>query len=125
MLKAAFFIHKHLILFFGCLLLINLSACSKKEVSIPSDIIPKDSMVYIMMDIHLAEAAVKTAAADTNYKQNIKSYYDLIYKKYNTNDSNFNASLKFYTDNPVLLEQIYQKIAEEMSRKEAEVFKQQ
>lgn len=82
-------------------------------------------MVYIMMDIHLAEAAVKTAAADTNYKQNIKSYYDLIYKKYNTNDSNFNASLKFYTDNPVLLEQIYQKIAEEMSRKEAEVFKQQ
>jgi hypothetical protein len=76
-----------------------------------------------MMDIHLAEAAVKTAAADSNYKLNIRTYYDLIYKKYNTTDSNFNKSLKFYTDN--LLEQIYQKIAEEMSRKEAEVFKQQ
>lgn len=125
MLKQSLFNHKHSFLFFGCLLIISLSACTKNEVSIPSDIIPKDSMVYIMMDVHLAEAAVKTAAADTNYKLNIKTYYDLIYKKYNITDSNFNKSLKFYTDNPVLLEQIYQKIAEEMSRKEAEVFKQQ
>lgn len=125
MLKLSLFKNKHSFLFFGCLLLIGLSACSKKDVDIPTDVIPKDSMVFIMMDIHLAEAAVKTAAADSNYKPNIRTYYDLIYKKYNTTDSNFNKSLKFYTDNPALLEQIYQKIAEEMSRKEAEVFKQQ
>jgi hypothetical protein len=125
MLKQSLFKNKHSNLFYGCLLFISLSACTKNSTDIPSDIIPKDSMVYIMMDVHLAEAAVKTAAADTNYKLNIRTYYDHIYKKYNTTDSNFNKSLKFYTDNPELLEQIYQKIAEEMSRKEAEVFKQQ
>lgn len=123
MLKLSLFQHKHSILLYGCLLLIGFSACSKNQANIPSNIIPKDSMVLIMSDIHIAEAAVKTAAADTNYKLNIKTFYDHIYKKYNTTDSNFNKSLKFYTDNPALLEEIYQKIAEEMSRKEAEVSK--
>lgn len=80
-------------------------------------------MVYIMMDIHLAEAGLKSVPADTIEPLNIKNYYDAIYKKHNTNDSVFNRSLKFYTEHPELLEQIYQKITEEMSRKEAEVLK--
>ena len=110
-------------LFSICLITCLLSSCTKKAEKIPADVIPKDTMVNVLMDIHIAEAGLKSVPQDTLNPQNIKTYYDAIYKKYNTNDSVFNKSLKFYTDHPDLLENIYQKIIEEMSKKEAEVLK--
>lgn len=105
-------------------LLFLTSACSKPEVKIPADVIPKDSMVFIMMDVHIAEAGVKTLAADSTMV-NLKNYYQYIYKKHRVTEEQFQYSLRFYTYHPAVLQEIYTKMAEEMSKKETEVYKMQ
>lgn len=100
------------------------SSCSKSAVKIPEDIIPKDSMVFIMMDVHIAEAGVKSLPADS-LMINTKTYYEFIYKKHHITEEQFQKSLRYYTYNPELLQEIYTKITEEMSKKEAEVNKLQ
>jgi hypothetical protein len=99
-------------------------ACSKPEVKIPNNVIPKDSMVFIMMDVHIAEAGVKTLAADSTMV-NLKNYYQYIYKKHHITEEQFQYSLRFYTYHPAVLQEIYTKMAEEMSKKETEVYKMQ
>lgn len=106
--------------FIGMVLL--LTSCSKSAVKIPDDIIPKDSMVFIMMDVHIAEAGVKTLPADS-LLINTKTYYEFIYKKHHITEEQFQKSLRYYTYNPELLQEIYVRITEEMSKKETEVNK--
>lgn len=113
--------NKGLILVLFCCLGIY-SSCSKSAIKIPADIIPKDSMVFIMMDVHIAEAGVKTLSADSTMI-NTKTYYNFIYKKHHITEEQFQKSLRFYTYNPELLQEIYIKMTEEMSKKEAEVSK--
>jgi hypothetical protein len=111
----------------GILMLVILSisiltSCSKSAIKIPNDVIQKDSMMFIMMDIHIAEAGVKTLNADSVAINN-KTYYEFIFKKHHVSEEQFRKSLTFYTDNPELLLEIYSKMTEEMSKKETEVFK--
>lgn len=107
---------------FLVLLIIFTLSCSKSAIKIPSDIVPKDSMVFILMDIHIAEAGVKTLSADS-VLINTNSYYDFIFKKHHISEEQYKKSLAFYTDNPILLQEIYTKMTEEMSKKETEVYK--
>jgi hypothetical protein len=104
------------------LLLLIFTACQKKEIQIPDDLIAKDSMVGILLDIHLADAGIKSLPADSA-AWNTSAYYNFIYKKHNITDSLFQKSLTFYTNNPELLEQIYIKVGEEMSKQEASLYK--
>ncbi len=99
-----------------------LTSCSKSAIKIPADVIQKDSMMFIMMDIHIAEAGVKTMNADSVAINN-KTYYEFIFKNHHITEEQFQRSLTFYTDNPELLQEIYTKMTEEMSKKETEVFK--
>ncbi len=98
------------------------SSCSKSAIKIPEDVISKDSMMFILMDIHIAEAGVKTLNPDSVAINN-KTYYEFIFKNHHVTDEKFRKSLTFYTDNPELLQEIYTKMTEEMSKKETEVFK--
>jgi hypothetical protein len=98
------------------------SSCSKSAVKIPGDIISKDSMVFILMDVHIAEAGVKSLSADS-LMINTKTYYEFIYKKHQITEEQFQKSMRFYTYQPELLQEIYVKMTEEMSKKEAEVNK--
>lgn len=98
-------------------------ACGNKKVEIPSDIIPQDTMMHVLMDIHLAEAGLRTN--DTFHADSIMqvtvNYYDFIFTKYRITKDEFKRSFKFYTDHPDILEDIYQKMIEEMSKKESEI----
>lgn len=102
--------------------LILVASCSESAIKIPDDIIAKDSMVFIMMDIHIAEAGIKTLPNDS-INLNNKTYYEFIYKKHSITEEQFQKSLRFYTYNPELLQEIYVKMTEEMSKKEASLNK--
>lgn len=107
-------------LFVFCVALIT--SCSKSAITIPSDILPKDSMMFVMMDIHLAESGVKTMNPDSVAINN-KTYYNFIFKKHHISEEQFTKSLNFYTDNPELLQEIYARMIEEMSKNEADAHK--
>ncbi len=99
-----------------------LTSCSKSAIKIPSDVLAKDSMMFIMMDIHIAESGVKTMNPDSVAINN-KTYYDFIFKKHHVTEEQFRTSLTFYTENPELLQEIYAKMIEEMSKNEADAYK--
>jgi hypothetical protein len=95
-----------------------LFSCIKPEEP-TADIIPKDSMAQILIDIHLAEAkvAVKNPSPDTG--QMMYEYYKRgIYKNYNISPQRFNSSLEFYTRNVTELNQIYEVVVDSLSLRE-------
>ena len=89
---------------------------NKNEVKIPEGIIPQAEMVKIIIDYHIAEAALLDCQ---NKKQDINNYtilyYNSILKKYKISRIKFNTSLKFYSDHIELLQKIYEEAGNELS----------
>ncbi|MEP7170406.1 MAG: DUF4296 domain-containing protein [Bacteroidota bacterium] len=70
--------HFPAMVFIGCLVLL---ACSKKEIKIPDTVIPKEKMVQVMVDIHLAEAHSQFNVPFDNTTNVKQAYYQFIFKK--------------------------------------------
>jgi hypothetical protein len=45
--------------------------------------------------------------------------YEQIYKKHNTNQESFKLSYQYYTNNPLVLDSVYNKIIERLSVQES------
>jgi hypothetical protein len=98
--------------------LIFLFACaqSKDEVKIPDDIIPPQEMINVIIDFHIAEAALVECQ---NKKEDVNVttilYYNSILKKHKITRAKFDKSMKFYTENIQLLQIIYEEVGNELS----------
>ncbi len=107
-------------LIFTCLLLF---ACAeeKKEV-IPSDIIPKQKMADIMLDVHLLEAAMSlnTFRTDMVSNGNPTPAFD-VFGKNKITEEQYNESFEYYAQHPEQLNEIYQLVMENLSKMQAEV----
>ena len=95
-------------------------ACNGNSNQIPKGIVAKDTMAFVLMDIHLAEAGARTII-NTPINETVVSYYQFIEKKYHISDTTFKQSMQYYTAHPEIMAEIYAKISEEMSKKEAEI----
>jgi hypothetical protein len=95
--------------------IIILTACSK-EVDIPGDIIGKQEMSQILIDIHLLEGKIKNLKieGDTSFE-----FYDhfekQIFANHQIDSASFKRSLNFYLANPQLMEQIYLPIVDSLT----------
>jgi hypothetical protein len=107
---------------FAFLLLFSLFilACKGNNNQTPKGIVAKDTMAFVLMDIHLAEAGARTIT-NTPINETVVSYYQFIEKKYHISDATFKQSMQYYTTHPEIMAEIYAKITEEMSKKEAEI----
>jgi hypothetical protein len=95
-------------------------SCSKKEEKIPAQIIPKDKMVHVMVDIHLAEAHSQFNIPFDDPKKAKQGYYKFIFNKYKITSSQLMASWSFYAAHPEIFEKIYEEVITELSKKQAE-----
>lgn len=113
-------IKKILFLFVFAILLI---ACSKeKRVSIPSEVIPPEQMVPVLVDFHLAEAAlIKAREAKQNVDSLKGQYYHSITKKHHITFNTFNVSIKFYSSNLKELYTIYRDVVSELSKTQSRI----
>ncbi len=107
---------------FAFLLLFSLFilACKGNNNKTPNGIVSKDTIAFVLMDIHLAEAGARTITS-TPINETVVSYYQFIEKKYHISDTTFKQSMQYYTAHPEIMAEIYAKITEEMSKKEAEI----
>ena len=93
-------------------------ACQNNKI--PKDIIVKEQMTEILIDIHSLEAkiAVKNLPNDSS-----KMYYyqmqEEIFKSYNIDSANFNKSFKYYLSNGVAFDNIYAGVVDSLSLEEA------
>lgn len=100
------------------------SSCGQeeKQVAVPSDILPKEKMAQVITGIHIAEAeanmqklpdlpALQAGSASTE-----KSSFENIFKKHKITKEQYEKSLSFYIDHPELLDQVYEKVLNELSK---------
>jgi uncharacterized membrane protein len=103
------------VIFFGC-------SSIDSPVTIPDDILSKEKMAEIMVDIHLLEATlnISTYSKDHVVMNTINPNSDIL-KKNNITKQQFEESFEFYSQNPVLLTEVYQLVLNNLSKMQAEV----
>jgi len=103
----------------GLVLLVSVSGCKNKEqpVERPQNLIPRQEMINILVDIHLIEASLKT-----NYNRKLhkdeytRYYYNYLYDKYKISRENFDSSLAFYQQNIQSFDTLYADVITELSK---------
>jgi hypothetical protein len=95
-------------------------SCNDKTVVIPDSVLPQDTMAAVLVDMQILEALkVKAGITDSLSRDSMLVEYALIFKKHHMNQEQFEQSLDFYKANPRLLEGIYDKTINELSRLQA------
>lgn len=96
---------------------IALISCGEKEatIEIPANILPKEKMVQVLTDVHLAEAEANLRTLpDSTSKEPIG--FQKIFDKDSITKKQYEESLTFYIDHPVLLDSIYTQVLNELSK---------
>lgn len=98
-----------------------LIGCSKKEVEIPDDVIPRDTMIVVLAEIHLAEATIQVLNVDLNDSTKIASFglYRHIFSKHKITQELFKKSFDFYRSEPAYFHAMYDEVITYLSEEQA------
>lgn len=120
---------KHLVkpVFFILILTAALAACDKPVVPKPDKLVPKDKMVELLTDMHIAESVFQNRryAGNPTLKFSEADYYYSILKKHNVPDSTFEMSLIYYASLPKEFERIYSRVLNRLNEMEQQQLEKQ
>lgn len=103
------------------ILLFTIISCDEPVVPKPENLIKKNQMIEILVDIHLAEATYNKVRYDSTMKDMTSAhFYYSILEKYQVPDSVFEQSFVFYASVPKDFEKMYREVMNELSRIEQE-----
>lgn len=84
--------------------------------SVPSDILPEDSMVNIIVDMHVGDAILMQPKIQSlPYVINKPEFYFAILKKHSLTQETFEKNMNYYANNPEEYDHIYERVIEELS----------
>lgn len=89
------------------LLLILLSGCMR-----PFGVLSHDEMVAVLLDVHVAEAAMKVVDGSAKRIEK-QEYYNVVFEKHHTTKEQFEKSLDWYAHHPKVLVEIYDDVKKE------------
>lgn len=106
------------------LLLISmlLVACSHSKTNeIPSYVVPQKKMIDVLTDIHLLKAKVAIWRIKLPVSQNQEdSLFQQLYSEHELTQTSLDSSMSYYIHHePLMLEDIYAKVFEELQLQEA------
>lgn len=94
---------------------ILLISCQQKEQPLT---VEEAAWINILVDIHLAEASIQNAVP--NQKDSISDlYYEQVFKIHKIEKKDFMDNLLIMEKNPKMINEIYSKVMEELSKREA------
>jgi hypothetical protein len=96
-----------------------LFSCGPKPAVLP---IEKERLIPILVDVHIAEAAVQSLRKQEKDSV-IQVYYDQIFEIHKISEDDFYASMEVLKQDAYQLEQIYEVVLEEVTKKGATVGK--
>ena len=101
-------------LILSCVFLLG---CGEKE---SKPIIPVDTMVKVLSDVHMAEGAL------LNVRYAIKDsmrlvYYDQIYEIHEISEESFRHDMEYYQDHPKIFEKLYEGIIKNLEARDKEM----
>ncbi|MBC8344176.1 MAG: DUF4296 domain-containing protein [Bacteroidetes bacterium] len=93
-----------------------MSCGNNKKIRVPADVIPQDELVHMLIDIHLSEASVSLARLKKDsFNFYLGNYYYAIFTKYHVSKEDFEKSMEFYLENPVILQGIYENVIDSLN----------
>lgn len=96
----------------------------RKNVDIPNDVIPFDTMSSIMLEVQLMESQIENERTiNPSVMDSIPSYYNSIFKKHEVTKNHYDSSLMFYSKNITLLDSLYNNIFAELKEMEIQLNK--
>ncbi len=105
-------------------ILILLSACKSDRPDIPADVMPPEKMIAIMQDMHIVDAVAENKGQmGMDEKMLAEEYHEQLFKNHGTTRTEFLKSFAFYEDNPKLLDELYNTVLQDLSKREAAVSK--
>ncbi len=112
-------------LWIGILALIVFNACTpdEKEVTIPEGLIPRDTLLPLLVDIHLADAYLSQNRLPKKSK-NRNVFYAGITRKYGYERAVFDSTIRFLATQPKLYQDIYEEVINELSMIKGQVEKE-
>jgi Domain of unknown function (DUF4296) len=98
-------------------------SCSKKNsenaVTPPSNILQKEEMKNVMIDVIIAEGCINIREAKReNTQYNTHRYYDYAFKKNFTSRDQFLKSFEYYSKETDQMDEIMNAVVEELNRKQ-------
>lgn len=98
--------------------ILTIVSCSGKE-ELPKGIIPPEKMALILSDIYLAEHKAANISLKPDSSKVVFRHYELkILEDYNTNDSVYKESFRYYLEFPEKLEAVYDIVIDTVSLRE-------
>ncbi len=88
----------------------TLFACTSKSLVVPEGILNETEMSAILTDLHVAQSSLNDKVATDKPGGSRDEYLDLILKNHHTTREIFLKSLKFYSGNPEILNEIYDSV---------------
>lgn len=101
---------------FPFIILFALTACKEKVEERPTTVLSEDSMVMLMIDVHLLEAAIaqKNLPRDSSLL-----IYDLyakdLFLKHGLNDSTYKENFNYYATRPAHMLTVYERVVDSLS----------
>lgn len=95
-------------------------ACYQVDYSVgeePEDLIPTDTMVGMLTDMHLIEGA-RTGNSIIGDTLLMGDYYRRVYEKYGVTDSAYAHSFNYYNRDPKLMSEMYDQVIDRLSKLE-------
>ena len=104
-----------LIAIYFSLFLFSCGSPAKKQVVIPSDVLPKEKMAAVVADIHIAEAETSMKPLPDSTSRG-KLSFQKIFDKNQITKAQYDTSMAFYIDHPELLNEVYEIVLNELSK---------
>lgn len=98
-----------------------LSACSGPQSNMAGEYMPFDTMVQVMADIHVIEAKTNLGRSKgiEEGKQNLYNDYEQVFFNHGITQKKFEDSYKYYSSDPPLFNTLFEKVIEELNKREA------
>jgi hypothetical protein len=95
-------------------------ACAPKPAEVPAGLLRQDEMVATLVDFHLAQARAQVRMQADNDTSAKRRYYGEALAKHGLAYPRFKASMDYYAAHPELLTGVYDRVIEELSKRQAE-----
>lgn len=100
-------------------LIILIVSCGSNRMKVPENIVQKEDLVPLLVDVHLADALLnKEKKPHAEKYEEALELYPAVLLKHNIDRAVFDSTIKFYVKYPKEFAEIYDDVIEELSKLE-------